>query len=68
MDRIVQVNVGEPGDGTDNEVWKLLEQIVAAAPIRGIVIEQDEKFSAFENLLDHVARARDLGRQHGRWN
>jgi uncharacterized protein len=68
MERIVQVNVGEPGTEAEDEVWKLLDQIVAAAPIRGIVIEQNEKFSAFENLLDHVARARDMGRQHGRWN
>ena len=68
LDRIVQINVGEQLESSTRDVWKLLDEVVKSAPVRGIVIEQQEEFSAFENLLDQVARAREIGQQHGRWN
>lgn len=68
MDRIVQVNLGGDEPEPDDAVWKLTEEITKLAPIRGIVIEQHEKLTAFEPLLERVARAREIGRQHRRWN
>lgn len=75
LDRVVQVHMNEtPGRSSNadadvaRDTWKLLDAIIAQAPIRGIVIEQHEKFSSVEGLLDRVARAREIGKRHRRWN
>jgi uncharacterized protein (UPF0276 family) len=73
MDRVVQVHLDEPTSranpaDSDRETWKLLDAILAEAPVRGIVIEQNDKFSSIEGLLDRAARAREIGKRHRRWN
>jgi uncharacterized protein (UPF0276 family) len=74
LDRVVQVHLHEEGQrnttgGTESrEIWKLLDAVLTHAPVRGIVIEQNDKFSSVEGLLDRVARARELGQRHRRWN
>jgi uncharacterized protein (UPF0276 family) len=75
LDRIVQVHINESPTRSDTasadtirDTWKLLDAVIEQAPIRGIVIEQHEKFSTVEGLLDRVARAREIGKRHRRWN
>jgi len=75
LDRVVQVHINEAparanaaDTDTSRETWKLLDAVIAQAPVRGIVIEQHEKFSSVEGLLDRVARAREIGKRHRRWN
>jgi uncharacterized protein len=76
LDRIVQLHVSDAGDpGTKKDpttdrrdVWKLLEAVIAAAPVRGIVLEQNDNFSSVEGIIDSVAQARELGQRHNRWN
>lgn len=52
---------------TPPEVWRLLDEAVARSPVRGIILERDEGSPPFGDLLDEVARARAIGRRHGRW-
>ncbi len=49
------------------EVWALLEEVVARAPVKGIILERDEDLPPFGELLDEVDRARSLMKAHGRW-
>jgi uncharacterized protein (UPF0276 family) len=78
LDRVVQLHFagGEWHDGqlldsharpTSPEVWSLLEEVIARAPIKGIILERDDDFPPFGEILDEVARARSLMKAHGRW-
>lgn len=77
-DRLVQVHYagGRWRDGvvidshdvaTSEAVWALFDRIAARAPVKGAILERDERLPPFAELLDEVARARDLLREHGRW-
>jgi uncharacterized protein len=49
------------------EVWALLEEVVARAPVKGIILERDEDLPPFGELLDEIDRARAIMKAHGRW-
>lgn len=43
------------------EVFELLEYIVAHAPVKGILVERDENFpESFQELVDELSRAREI--------
>jgi uncharacterized protein (UPF0276 family) len=78
LDRVVQLHFagGEWHDGrlVDNhsrpappEVWALLEEVIARAPVKGIILERDDDLPPLSELLDEVDRARSLLKAHGRW-
>jgi uncharacterized protein (UPF0276 family) len=78
LDRVVQLHFvgGHWRDGmlidshsapTPPEVWSLLETVVRRAPVKGIILERDEDFPPFEDLLEEVDRGREIGRRFGRW-
>ena len=46
------------------EVWTLMEEVIAKAPVRGIVLERDENLPAFSELASEVERARSLLSRH----
>lgn len=77
-DRLVQIHYagGRWRDGvlidshdaaTSDAVWTLYDRIVARAPVKGVILERDERLPPFSDLLDEVARARATLREHGRW-
>nr|UXE45583.1 hypothetical protein Hi04_10k_c4998_00026 [uncultured bacterium] len=77
-DRIVQMHFagGHWHDGilidshahpASPEVWAALEEAVARSPVKGIILERDERLPPLGELLDEVDRARAIGRRHGRW-
>lgn len=77
-DRVVQIHYagGRWRDGviidshdtaTSAAVWALYDRIVAHAPVKGAILERDERLPPFDELLDEVARARATLREHGRW-
>ncbi len=49
------------------EVWSALEEAVARSPVKGIILERDERLPPLSELLDELERARAIGRRHGRW-
>jgi uncharacterized protein (UPF0276 family) len=78
LDRVVQLHFvgGHWSDGvmvdshahpTPPEVWSLLELVLAHAPVKGVILERDEHFPPFDELLEEVERARAIGRGAGRW-
>ena len=78
LDRVVQLHVagGHWHDGLlidshshpiPREVWELTEEIVARAPVKGIILERDEALPPIDELLTDLDRARAIGRRHGRW-
>ncbi len=52
---------------TPSEVWDLLAEVLARAPVRGVILERDEQLPPLTELLTEVARAREIGRRCGRW-
>lgn len=78
-DRLVQIHYagGRWRDGvlidshdaaTSAAVWALYDRIVARAPVRGVILERDERLPPFAELLDELARARTTLRACGRWD
>jgi uncharacterized protein (UPF0276 family) len=77
-DRLVQIHYagGRWRDGvlidshdcqTSQAVWGLFDRVVARAPVKGVILERDERLPPFSELLGEVARARATLRDHGRW-
>lgn len=52
---------------TSEAVWALYDRVVARAPVKGVVLERDERLPAFEELLGEVARARASLKERERW-
>lgn len=78
LDRVVQLHfvgghwsngvmVDSHSQATSEEVWTLLEDVVARAPVKGMVLERDQNIPPFQQLTDELQRARDIGRRHRRW-
>lgn len=50
---------------TPEEVWQLLGEVCARAPVRGTILERDDNLPAFDELAAEVARAREILRSRG---
>jgi uncharacterized protein (UPF0276 family) len=50
-----------------DEVWNLVEEVVARAPVKGIILERDEELPPLGELFLELDRARQIGRRHARW-
>jgi uncharacterized protein (UPF0276 family) len=79
LERVVQLHfVGcEERDGrlhdahaTDMSppLWELLDHVLAAAPVRGAILERDERIPPLGEVLGDLRRAREIGRKYGRWS
>jgi hypothetical protein len=78
LERVVQLHFvgGHWHDGvlidshshsTPVEVWKLMDEVLASVPVKGIVLERDENLPPFAEISAEVEHARKIGRCHGRW-
>ncbi len=61
------VLVDSHSHSTPGEVWQLMDEVLARAPVKGVILERDEDLPPFEELLGELERARAMGRRHGRW-
>lgn len=61
------VLIDSHSEPTPTEVWQLMERVLECAPVRGVVLERDENFPPFAEILLELRRARDAGRRHERW-
>lgn len=79
LERVVQMHfaggnwlgeewVDSHATATAPAVWELLETAVKMSGVRGILLERDEGYPPFGELLGELCRARDIGRRCGRWN
>lgn len=77
-DRLVQIHyaggrwwegvlIDSHDSATSEAVWELYDRIVARAPVKGVILERDERLPIFSELLDEVARARASLQDCGRW-
>ncbi len=48
---------------TASQVWHLMNKIINRAPVKGIILERDENFPQFAELLNELRRARQIARQ-----
>ncbi|WP_202895721.1 DUF692 domain-containing protein [Iningainema tapete] len=77
-DRVVQLHfvgghwhdnvlIDSHSQSTPQEVWKLMDEVVARFPVKGIVLERDENLPPFTELTAELQQAREIGRCHRRW-
>ena len=70
-DRIVQLHfVGFDREGdllidghshsTNLEIWQLLEEVIRYAPVCGAILERDEQFPPFSDILTELANMREI--------
>ena len=70
-DRIVQLHyvgghwedgllVDSHSSSTPEEVWQLMEEVCKYAPVKGILLERDEKLPPIEELVEELRRARGI--------
>lgn len=52
---------------TPDPVWNLMDEILAAAPVKGAILERDENFPPFTEILSELETARQIGRRYQRW-
>jgi uncharacterized protein (UPF0276 family) len=52
------VLIDSHSSSTPEEVWQLLEEVIKFAPIRGIILERDERLPPVVELLSELDRAR----------
>jgi uncharacterized protein len=52
---------------TQPPVWDLMDEILGRAPVKGAILERDEKIPPLAELLPELRQAREIGRRHGRW-
>jgi uncharacterized protein (UPF0276 family) len=53
---------------TPEEVWQLMDKVVECCPVKGIILERDDNIPPFDELSEELARAREIGRRHKRWD
>jgi len=51
----------------NEEVWQVLERVLASCPAKGAILERDADFPQFDDLLGELQRAREIGGRYGRW-
>lgn len=52
---------------TSEAVWGLFARVVARTPVKGVILERDERLPPFDELLAEVERARTTLKERGRW-
>lgn len=52
---------------TPQQVWTLMDEVLARVPAKAIVLERDENLPPFAELAAELEQARSIGRRYGRW-
>jgi len=53
---------------TPNEVWEVTEDVLKRFPVKSAILERDENFPPFSELLNELETAREIGRRFNRWD
>lgn len=61
------VLIDSHSQSTPQEVWKLMDEVLARFSVKGIVLERDENLPSFTELAAELQSAREMGRRHSRW-
>jgi uncharacterized protein (UPF0276 family) len=78
LERIVQLHfvggqwqngvfVDSHAHATPVEVWALMDEVLARAPVKAVLLERDENLPDFSELSMELEKARRLGRKRNRW-
>lgn len=50
---------------TQEEIWQLLEAVLSLVPVKGVILERDDRIPPLADLVPELQRARDLYRNAG---
>lgn len=71
LDRLVQIHfvgwhesgkrlIDAHADATQEEIWNVFREVCVRSNVKGAILERDENFPAFRDLLGELATARDI--------
>ena len=74
LERIVQLHfvgghkhgdlhIDAHGNKTQNEIWEVFEEVCRRADVKGAILERDENFPPFVELLEELEQARNIFKQ-----
>lgn len=52
---------------TPEPVFELMDQVLQSFPVKGVILERDDKIPPLAELAAELSRARAIGARHGRW-
>lgn len=55
------------GSKVNPEIWDLMAEVLRRTPVKGAILERDQKLPDFAEIAGELAKARELGRSSGRW-
>ncbi len=53
---------------TPDEIWEVTKEVMKRAPVKSAILERDENFPPFDELLKELETAREIGRMFKRWD
>lgn len=53
---------------TPFEIFEVMEEVIKRAHVKGAILERDENLPAFEELIEELETAREIGRRFKRWD
>jgi uncharacterized protein (UPF0276 family) len=57
------LHIDSHGNKTQNEIWEVFEEVCRRAEVKGAILERDENFPPFVELLEELAQARNIFKQ-----
>ena len=55
------------GVAVNEEVWQLMERVLKRTSPKGAILERDQNLPDFPEIIGEVEKARNLGKEFGRW-
>lgn len=79
LERVVQLHfvgghrhkdflIDSHSEKTPNAVWEIMEEVLSRASVKGAVLERDENYPAFNELVEELETARKIGRRFELWD
>ena len=60
--------IDDHGSPVNDEIWQLMDEVLAVCPAKGTILERDSKFPLFSEIIDEAERARSIGKKYKRWD
>ena len=60
--------IDDHGSPVNDEIWQLMDKVLAICPAKGTILERDSKFPLFSEIIDEAERARSIGKKYKRWD
>ena len=63
-----EILIDSHSHSTPFEIWEVMEEVLKRAPVKGAILERDENIPSFDELIEELETAREIGRRFERWD